>query len=114
MKILAGNTDPVSVELPRTRIDRFFVSLLRDERDLPFVHLTLKITFTLIPLAVLLFIPGINAWAWWAAAIGYQYLNNVVFKGPYGLMMHCTSHRTWFNEKYKGLNHYLPWVIGPF
>ena len=57
MKILAEITDPIGVSAPQSRLDRFFVSLLRDERDLPFVYLTLKITFTLIPLAVIMFIP---------------------------------------------------------
>ena len=113
MKSLAANTDPVSAAAPAGRIDDLFVSLIRDKRDLPFVHLTLKITFTLIPLAVLLFVPGIPAWLWWTAAILYQYLNNVVFKGPYGLMMHCTSHRPWFKQEYNFMNFYLPWVIGP-
>jgi fatty acid desaturase len=106
-------TDPTSAKLNGGIIDKIFKPMLREERDLPFVYLTLKITFTLIPLAILLYIPGLPAWAWWTAAIAYQYLNNVAFKGPYGLMMHCTSHRTWFNSKYKIFNHYLPWVIGP-
>jgi Fatty acid desaturase len=113
MRPLVEITDPVSVAEPVNRADRFFASLIRDHRDLPFIHLTLKITFTLIPLAVLLFIPGVSPWLWWPAAIAYQYLNNVVFKGPYGLMMHCTSHRPWFKSKYSFMNHYLPWVIGP-
>ena len=114
MKILAEITDPVSVQKPSGRLDHFFVSMIRDERDLPFVYLTLRITFTLIPLAVLLYIPGIPVWLWWIAAIAYQYFNNVVYKGPYGLMMHCTSHRAFFKQEYRFLNHYLPWVIGPF
>ena len=114
MKILAEITDPIGVSAPQSSLDRFFVSMLRDPRDLPFVYLTLKITFTLIPLAVILFVPGINLWVWWVAAIAYQYFNNVTYKGPYGLMMHCTSHRTWFKAEYGILNHFLPWIIGPF
>jgi len=114
MKALAAITDPMGTPKPQTKLDHFFVSMLRDERDLPFVYLTLKITFTLIPLAVLLYIPGLPGWLWWTAAIAYQFFNNVAFKGPYGLMMHCTSHRAWFKQKYQLMNHYLPWVIGPF
>lgn len=113
MKTLGAITDPVGVAKPQTSADRFFASLIRDERDLPFIYLTLKISFTLIPLAILLFVPGIPGWLWWVAAILYQYLNNVAFKGPYGLMMHCTSHRPWFRQEYGFLNYYLPWVIGP-
>src|SRR4051812_43750118 len=100
MKILSGITDPVSVRRPVTGLDHFFVSLLRDERDLPFVYLTLKLTFTLIPLAVLLYVPSVPAWLWWVAAVAYQFLNNVIYKGPYGLMMHCTSHRPFFKSHY--------------
>ncbi len=107
-------TDPTSVAKPNSSLARLFVSLIRDERDLPFVYLTLKITFTLLPLAALLFIPGVPLWLWWVAAVAYQFFNNVAFKGPYGLMMHCTSHRAWFKPQYQLLNYYLPWIIGPF
>ncbi len=114
MIALSEISDPISVQKPDSHSGRFFASLLRDERDLPFVYLTLKITFTLIPLAVLLYVPSLPAWLWWVVAIAYQYLNNVAFKGPYGLMMHCTSHRPFFKAEYGFMNHYLPWVIGPF
>jgi len=114
MKNLAEIIDPVSVAKPESRADRFFVSLLRDERDLPFVYLTLKITFTLLPLAALLYTHIMPFWLWMVVALAYQYFNNVVFKGPYGLMMHCTSHRVWFRQQYGMLNYYLPWIIGPF
>jgi len=114
MKQLTTINDPIYIK-PATEsaADRFFKRYIRDERDLPFVYLTLKITFTLWPLAILLYIPGLNNWMWWTAAIAYQFLNNVTFKGPFGLMLHCTSHRVFFDRKYQFLNHYLPWVIGP-
>ncbi len=114
MIVLGEIKDPVSSGKAVTSLDRFFASMLRDERDLPFVYLTLKITFTLIPLAVLLYVPSLPGWLWWFAAVLYQFYNNVVFKGPYGLMMHCTSHRAFFKHEYRFLNHYLPWIIGPF
>ena len=114
MKLLAQITDPVAVAKPENRLARFFASMLRDERDLPFVYLTLKITFILLPLTALLYTHIMPTWLWLLVAIAYQYFNNVVFKGPYGLMMHCTSHRVWFKQKYSLFNHYLPWVIGPF
>src|SRR5690606_31748064 len=92
---------------------RFFLRFIRDERDLPFVYLTLQISFTLIPLAVLLYMPFVKGWGWVAAAVAYQFLNNFAFKGPFGLMLHCTSHRVLFKKEYGYLNHYLPWVIAP-
>ncbi|MFB6455442.1 fatty acid desaturase family protein [Chitinophaga sp. Hz27] len=114
MKQLLQLTDPVYIKPDiESASDKFFKRFIRDERDLPFVYLTLKITFTLWPLAILLYIPNVNNWVWWVAAIAYQYLNNVVFKGPFGLMLHCTSHRVFFERKFQFMNHYLPWVIGP-
>lgn len=115
MKQLATITDPVYVKPTEfSAADKFFLKYIRDERDLPFVHLTLKITFTLIPLAALLYMPFIQGWVWWTIALVYAYLNNITYKGPFGLMLHCTSHRAFFKKDYNFLNHYLPWVIAPF
>ncbi|HVI43292.1 MAG TPA: fatty acid desaturase [Chitinophaga sp.] len=114
MKYLSQISDPVFVKpTQETALDRLLKKMIRDERDLPFAYLTLKITLTLWPLAILLYWPGVNSWLWWTAVIAYQYFNNVTFKGPFGLMLHCTSHRVFFVKKYQLLNHYLPWVIGP-
>jgi len=114
MKYLTASTDPVytAVENP-SRLDSFFLKYIQDKRDLPFVYLTLKISVTLLPLAVLLFVPAVAGWLWWAVLALYLGLSNARFRGPYGLMQHCTSHRVFFKKKYNYLNHYLPWVIGP-
>ena len=115
MKSLTVLTDPTYQEpAQRSALDQKLVSLINDKRDLPFVHLTLRITATLLPLAALMFVPGLPAWAFWPAAVAYLFLNNITFKGPFGLMLHCTSHRAFFKKEYGLLNHYLPWVIGPF
>jgi fatty acid desaturase len=115
MKPLPVITDPVFNEAPAySAMDKFWLKLIRDERDLPFVYLTLKITFVLVPLAVLLYMPFITSWIWWLVAAAYFYFNNFVFKGPFGLMLHCTSHRPWFKKEYKAFNLYLPWFIGLF
>jgi fatty acid desaturase len=107
-------TDPVYVKPtgPDNTFQRFFKSMIRDERDMPFVYLTLELTFILLPLAILLYLP-LAGWLWWTLAILYQLLNNFRYKGSFGLMLHCTSHRVFFNKKYDFLNRYLPWVIGP-
>ncbi|HYG17280.1 MAG TPA: fatty acid desaturase [Ohtaekwangia sp.] len=108
-------TDPVfSADKKYSAFDRFWIKRIRDERDLPFVYLTLRISLIMIPLGILLYIPGINGLVWWGIAIAYMFFNNFVFKGPFGLMLHCTSHRPWFNEKNKWLNYYLPWFVSPF
>ncbi len=114
MKELGPLTDRVASEKPLNRIQRFLVSYIRDPRDLPFVDLVLKITLTMIPLAVLLYIPGVNPWIWASAAVGYHILNNFVFKGPFGLMLHCTCHRLLFRKEVNILNQYIPWVLAPF
>lgn len=115
MKPFATLTDPTYTPPARTgQITKWLLSLIRDERDLPFVYLTLQISFTLLPLAFLLYMPFVTGWVWGAVAIAYQVLNNFVFKGPFGLMLHCTSHRPFFKKKYQALNYYLPWIIGPF
>src|SRR5204862_2600475 len=99
MRVLPVITDPGFVKPEnRSSLDRFFIKLLRDERDLPFVHLSLQITFSLLPLAVILYLPVVGGWYWAIAAIAYQYLNNFVFKGSFGLMLHCTSHRILFKK----------------
>lgn len=114
MRTLPIITDPVYKKPPRhSAFDRFFLKLLRDERDLPFVHLSLQITLTLLPLAVILYLPFVHGWYWAIAAIAYHYFNNFVFKGSFGLMLHCTSHRILFKKKYRPLNYYIPWVLAP-
>ncbi len=114
MKSLLEITDPTKGKTPgNSSLNKLFKSMIRDERDLPFVYLSINITLTLIPLAVLLYLPFITGWVWWLVALAYLYLNNFYFKGPFGLMLHCTSHRAFFKKEYKILNHYLPWVLGP-
>ncbi len=114
MKVLGTIHDPTFTSRPYNRVDQFFLGYIKDERDLPFVYLTLRISFTLIPLAVLLFMPFVTGWLWWTVAAIHFYISNFVFKGPFGLMLHCTSHRPFFKPEYASLNNYLPWVLAPF
>ncbi|MBK9732729.1 MAG: fatty acid desaturase [Chitinophagaceae bacterium] len=114
MQTLQPITDPTFQETANSRTDQFLLGFISDKRDLPFVKLTIKISVTLIPIGILLFIPAITGPLWWALAITYFFLNNIIFKGPFGLMLHCTSHRKFFIKKFSFLNHYLPWVVGPF
>ena len=108
-------TDPTFVKPDGySKFDQFWVDKIKDERDLPFVHLSIKITLIMIPLGILLYMPFIEGWVWWTIAALYFYFNNFVYKAGFGLMLHCTSHRPWFKSKYKFMNHYLPWFVGPF
>ena len=107
-------TDPETSRPVKTTLDRFFVKFLNDPRDLPFIYLGLQVTFTLIPLAVLLYMPFVPNWLWWIIALVYLFINNITYKGPFGLMFHCTTHRRLFKRRYDLLNQYLPWVLAPF
>lgn len=104
--------DPISSPQPMNALDRFWVSLLKDPRDLPLIHLTLRITLTLVPLTVLLFLT--HGWVWWLVFVAHFYLNHLYFKGPFGLMLHCAIHRPLFKKEYETLNNYLPWFLAPF
>ncbi len=108
-------TDPVFTRpAAYNRFDRWLISLIKDERDLPFLHLTLKCTFILIPLAILCYVLKAGTISWWVIAVAYFVINNFLLKGPFGLMLHCTSHRTLFKKEYEFLNNYIPWIIAPF
>ncbi len=114
MKLLAPSTDPVYNRLAvPSRLHLLLKPYLQDERDMPFAYLILKISTTMLPLAVLLYVPQLRGLAWWGATAAYLFLGNLRFKGPFGLMLHCTSHRVLFKKKYAWLNKYIPWVIGP-
>jgi fatty acid desaturase len=107
-------TDPVYIATDKNNNnENFWIQFINDQRDLPFIYLIIKITLTILPLGVLLFFPLPDI-LWWLIAITYFILNNFIFKGPFGLMLHCTSHRILFKKKYALLNHYIPWVLGPF
>lgn len=113
-----GVTDPVYV--PPTNpgpLDRFALSLIRDPKDLPFIWLSVQITLIVLPCAALLFWPGFvgpNGWGWpmWIAAAAYLGLVFLGFLDKYILMLHNTSHRVLCKRKW--MNHYIPWVLGPF
>jgi fatty acid desaturase len=104
-------TDPVPETQGRAGlIARVFGPLLRDERDLPFVRLSLLLTVTVVLLAVAMFVPGV--FRWWLAPVYWALF--FWFVGPFILMLHCTSHRILFKREYEILNKYIPWVLGVF
>ncbi len=106
-------TDPVFKPRKYNRIEKFFLSFIKDERDLPFVYLMLRVTFTLPPLALLLYMPFISGWMWWLVAACYLFFT-FRLRTPFGLMIHCVTHRQFFKNKYKNLVYYITWVLGPF
>ncbi|OUJ75412.1 fatty acid desaturase family protein [Hymenobacter crusticola] len=114
MKYLLPLTDPeYRTGSPLSWLDRQLLPFCQDPRDLPFLYLTLRISLVLIPLAALLFVPAVTGWLWAGIVVIYLGLSNFYFKGPFGLMLHCTCHRILFKKKYALLNKYIPWIIGP-
>ncbi|MFZ1660169.1 MAG: hypothetical protein WAT61_15185, partial [Flavobacteriales bacterium] len=105
MLSLPANTDPVYIAPEHySAMDRFFLRLINDKRDLPFIYLIFKVSFSIVPLAALLFVPAISGWLWLLIAAVYLFVNNVTYKGPFGLMLHCSSHRPLFRKEVAPLN----------
>ena len=105
-------TDPIhSPEAPRWPWERWVLRLMNDERDLPFVRLCMKLFFLNLPVAALLYVPGV--YRWWLGAL-YFVVSSALFLGPFILMLHNTSHRPLFKREYRLLNLVVPWALGPF
>lgn len=114
MVTLTNITDPTfEKKQSYNAIERFFLTFIKDERDLPFVWLCLRITLVQVPFAVLLYTNVLSGWQWGVAAVLYLVLL-IINLGPYTLMLHNTSHRPFFKREYEVMNGYIPWVIGPF
>jgi fatty acid desaturase len=93
-----------------TRGERLAERFIRDRRDAPFLGLMARLTVTVVPTGVVLFLPG--PFRWWIAAAHFALV--VYFMGPFILMLHNTSHRTLFKRPWGWMNKYIPWVLGPF
>jgi fatty acid desaturase len=107
-------TDPVyRADQPQHALDRFFARFINDERDLPFIYLSLRLTFTVVLSGVLLFTPLLEGWYWWALAI-FHVVHGAYWIGPFMLMLHNTSHNKFFKQEYSLLNYYIPIVVGLF
>ncbi|MCF8259037.1 MAG: fatty acid desaturase [Flavobacteriales bacterium] len=104
-------TDPVYVKQERFSVlDRWLLHFIREERDLVFPKLVLRMLLVMLPLVVWMYWPG--QFRWWVAAI-YLSVNWAVFLAPYILMLHCTSHRPLFKREYDWMNRIIPWFVGP-
>ncbi|MEZ4408224.1 MAG: fatty acid desaturase [Polyangiales bacterium] len=102
----------LSVPLPRatTPLDARLVSMINDERDLPFVHLMIGCAAVAL-LGVGVFFTG--PYVWYVAPV-YWAVWALGFLDRFILMLHCTSHRQLFNASHRSFNQLIPWVIGPF
>lgn len=114
MKSLSTLTDPVYI--PKEKLswyDNFWMKLINDRRDLPFIYLLTSIHLIVIPVAILLFTPLLKGWWWWALAIPYFYVAQFYYKGRFGLMFHCICHRKCFKAPYQWLHTYITWIVCP-
>ncbi len=103
--------DPIHTTRPDPWLgERLVRKLLSDERDMPFVGLIARISLTVVPTGVALFVPGL--FSLWLAALHIVLV--IFFMGPFVLMLHNTSHRRFFNTRWSRLNLIIPWVLGPF
>jgi len=96
---------------PQSRIDAWLTGFINDPRDVVFVRLSILMTFTTVPFAVALFIPHVFSWP---LAAAYTLMNVSLFLDRFILMLHNTSHRPLYRRRYRWLNHWIPWVLGPF
>lgn len=113
MKFLPIINDPVFLPRKYSWLDKQFLKLINDERDLPFIYVVLKISFIIFPIAFLLYTSLLPDWLWWITAIAYQMVN-FYYRAPFGLMMHCISHRALFKKRYKIFYRYIIWLVCPF
>ena len=104
-------TDPVYLKQEQfNSLERWLLQFIREERDLVFPKLILRIMVVLLPMVVLLYWPGM--FSWWIAAV-YLPINWAIFLGPFILMLHCTSHRPLFKREHDWMNKIIPWFLGP-
>lgn len=115
MKPLTTLTDPVYIPKDKyTGYDKFWFRFINDPRDLPFIYLLTAIHILVIPVAVLLYTPLLKGWQWWLVYIPYFYVSQMYFKGRFGLMLHCISHRKLFKKPYTWMYNWIIWVVCPF
>jgi fatty acid desaturase len=114
MKQLTVLTDPIyQPKETYSRYERFWLRLINDKRDLPFIHLLTSIHLIVVPAAILLFTPLLQGWMWWALAVPYFYVAQFYYKGRFGLMFHCICHRKLFKKPYQWLHTYITWAVCP-
>ena len=88
------------------------MKFMKSERDLIFIRMSMVITLVVFPLATVLFLSppwlvGILA----APYIGFVFLT---FGGRFGLMLHAVGHRPIFQRRYRWMQNYIPFFLGPF
>ena len=92
MRTLSAIADPVFIKREFSSLDQFFIKYLKQERDLPFIYLMIKLSFLFITTAIVIFSIEVGTTLWWVLAIAYG-VGLLIYTGPFTLMLHNTSHR---------------------
>ncbi len=115
MKTLSAITDPVYVPKEKySWYDKFWLRYINDPRDLPFIYLLTAIHMLVLPAAIILYTPLLQGWYWWLLYVPYFYVSQMYFKGRFGLMLHCISHRKLFKKGYTWIYNWIIWGVCPF
>jgi hypothetical protein len=101
-------TDPVAAPSPSGALDRFFLSLIRDPRDLPFARVQVLSLSVMLALVIWLYI-DLNIWN--VALFLFWYARQL---GPYTLMLHNVCHRAYFKARYSWLDWPFISILGMF
>ena len=93
-------------------LERTFLEVMKDERDLIFIRACAVISLGVFPLALALFLSP----PWVVGYAGPLYIGFVFasFGGRFGLMLHAVGHRPIFKRQYAWMQSYIPFVLGPF
>jgi len=115
MKTLTTITDPIYIPKEKYNwFEKFWLRLINDPRDFPFIYLLTSIHVLVLPAAVILYTSLLQGWYWWLVFIPYFYVSQLYFKGRFGLMLHCISHRKLFKKGYTWMYHWVIWIVCPF
>lgn len=110
-----GTTDPKFDENKTfSGLDNFFLKFINDKRDLPFVYLSLQITFFAVPSVIILFSNLLSGAYWWLFCSVYLLIMLLYFMPSFTLMLHNTSHNALYKKEYGFMNNYIPWFLGLF
>ena len=90
-------------------IDRLLLKLIRDRRDLPFLHFMIEATGVVLPLATYCYFGSPS----WIVLVLYAPFVIMLYMDRFILILHNTSHRPLFRKQFRFLNYYLVWVLGP-
>ena len=90
-------------------IDRFLLRLINDPRDLPFMRFLIEATVVVVPVVFYIYFGSPH----WIILALYVPFNIFFYMDRFILILHNTSHRPLFRKKYRILNHYIVWILGP-